>query len=173
MVESLPIYEQSDPTIRSFLDAVGKELQRIDDYLSVLRATIQPKDSSDEFLRYWESFLDLPVEPAGVSVAQRHRTISAAIRRRTAGPGTGWKGLLDTIMDGAPWSHTENADASGNYEAYGIRFYGIGLDGTDYRLGIFDEMVRRITPAHLEINAVTASGDDTFRVGISEVGDEI
>lgn len=167
------MYEQSDPTIRALLDAVGRELQRIEDYLLGLQASTPPQNASDQFLRYWESFLDLPVEPAGVSVTQRRVTINAAVRRRNAGPGTGWKALLDAVMNGAPWSHTENADGSGGYTPYGIRFYGVGLDGTDYRLGIFDEMVRRITPAHLEINAVTASGDDTFRVGISEVGDEI
>ena len=44
---------------------------------------------------------------------------------------------------------------------------------TDYRVGIFDEMARRITPAHLDITAVTIAGDDTFRVGVSEVGDLI
>ena len=173
LVESLPVYAQEDTTIRALLDAVGKELQRLDDYLSNLRATLQPQTATDEFLRYWESFLDLPVAPDGISDAQRLNTINAAVRRRSAGPGAGWKSLLDAIAENAPWQHEENSDATGDYFAYGIRFYGVQFLTTDYRVGIFDEMARRITPAHLDITAVTIAGDDTFRVGVSEVGDLI
>lgn len=173
MVESLPVYAQEDGTIRALLDAVGKELQRIEDYLSDLRDTLQPQTATGDFLNYWESFLSLPVAPAGVSDTRRLATINAAVRRRSAGPGAGWKSLLDTVAEGGAWQHEENANASGNYSAYGIRFYDIQFLSTDYRVGIFDEMVRRITPAHLQINAVTVAGDDSFRVGISEVGDTI
>ena len=167
------MYAQEDSTVRALLDAVGKELQRIDDYLTNFRATLQPQTAEGEFLEYWESFLDLPVAPEGISDRQRLSTINAAVRRRTAGPGAGWKSLLNAIADGSTWEHEENADASGAYFAYGIRFYGVNFLTTDYRVGIFDEMVRRITPAHLEVTAVTIAGDDTFRVGISEVGDTI
>lgn len=173
MVDSLPVYSQDDQVTRSLLDAVGKELQRIEDFLLSIQDTIQPQNADEKFLRYWESFLTLPVDPPGVSDAQRLNTINAAVRRRTAGPGAGWKSLLDAIMAEAPWSHEENSDNAGDYQPYGIRFYDILIETTDYRVGIFDEMVRRITPAHLQVNSVTIAGDDTFRVGISEVGDEI
>jgi hypothetical protein len=173
MVNDLPSYLQSDPTTQALLNAVGNELQLLEDYLLELREKLLPARSTGELLAYWEGFLGLPVNPDGVSVQQRINTVQAAVRRRNAGPGTGWKSLLDTVMATAAWKHTENADAVGAYEAYGIRFYDIDLDSTDYRVGIFDEMVRRITPAHLEVNAVTVAGDDSFRVGINEVGDTI
>jgi len=64
-------------------------------------------------------------------------------------------------------------------------FTGVnGLSGTvsddtavvqraDYRAGVFYDLARKITPAHLKISEIEIAGDDTFRVGISEVGDEI
>ena len=88
LVESLPVYAQEDTTIRALLDAVGKELQRLDDYLSNLRATLQPQTATDEFLRYWESFLDLPVAPDAMhsgSIRLTLRYAAEALARALAG----------------------------------------------------------------------------------------
>jgi hypothetical protein len=40
-------------------------------------------------------------------------------------------------------------------------------------VGVFEDMSRRLTPAHIEISETDIAGADTFRTGISIVGDEI
>lgn len=173
----LPEYEQDDPTIRGIINAVANELQRIDDYLLGLNASLQVANATGDLLSYWEHFLDLPVDPldtAGVSIgdAARINTCTAAIQRRTAGAGSGWVALLDSITAGQPWHHHENTDLSGLYAAYEL-LLSAELDTTDYRVGLFTDMVKRTTPAHLEISNIEIAGEDTFRVGISALGDTI
>lgn len=172
MLEDMPDYAQSDPTLQALFNAVGNELDRLEQYLTELRDTLAPALASGELLTYWERFLGLP-ENLDASTEDRIDLVLAAIRKRSAAPGTGWNALLNVILRGALWRATENTDASGDYTEYGLRIYDLELAGTDYRVGAFDEMVRQITPAHLQITAITRSGDDTFRVGISEVGDPI
>ena len=171
MVEALPVYAQHDEAINQLLSAVGRELERIEEHLLSIQATIQPQNASEMFMRYWESFLSLPVAPQ-ISNARRLTTINAAVRRRRAGPGAGWKSLLDAIMAEAQWSHEENSAADGQYAKYALRLYDIELDAGDYIYGIFFDMAKKISPAHLELNA-EIDRFRGFRVGIERVGDEI
>ena len=243
ILDDMPYYAQTDPVIRAFINSVAKELQRIEDYLLDLRERLLPVEATDELLRYWEGFLDVPVAPEGVSVERRKATIQAAIARRTAGAGKGWYDLLTSVVDPATWRHAENTDAAGDYAPYELAFTDItvplrattnvngnqtslpptgatlvvdstanfapsgfitvggtevtftgkeatqfeGVNGlpssvsndvevvqrADYRVGIFDDMSKRMNPAHIEISETDIAGSDTFRTGISTVGDEI
>ena len=239
----MPEYAQQDRAITGLLDAVGRELERLDDYLVEFRTSSLPLEASGDFLTYWERFLELPVNPDGVTESKRHDVVRAAIARRAAGAGTGWYDLLSTILFPETFRHAENSDAAGAYAPYELAFTditvqlradttvdgaqtglpstgatltvvsttGFALSGTifvggapvtftgttattftgvsglpssvasgtavvqraDYRAGIFADTARRINPAHLEISETEIAGADTFRVGISEVGDEI
>jgi hypothetical protein len=243
ILDDMPYYAQTDPVIRAFINAVGAELKRIEDYLLDLRERLIPINATEDLLRYWEEFLDLPVQPDGVSVERREATVQAAIIRRTAGAGQGWYDLLSSVLAPATWRHAENTDAAGAYAPYEIAFTDIavllradttvngtqtGLPSTgatltvasttgfapsgtiyvdevaitftgttattftgvaglpssvaggtavvqrgDYRVGVFEDMSRRLTPAHIEISETDIAGTDTFRTGISIVGDEI
>lgn len=177
LLQDLPEYEQDDPTIRAMINAFGNELQRIDDYLLGLNESLQVAHATGDLLSYWEQFLDLPVDPrdaSDVSIgdAARINICSAAIRRRTAGAGEGWVALLDSVTAGQPWHHHENTDLSGLYAAYQLKLTA-ELNSDDYRVGRFTDMVKQTTPAHLEISDIEIAGDDTFRVGISALGDSI
>jgi len=175
MLLDLPEYEQADPTIQAVVNTCANELQRLEDYLRTLVESLQVAHATGDLLSYWEQFLDLPVDPqnAGVSIsdAARINICAAAIRRRTAGNGSGWVALLDAIT-GQPWDHWENSDSGGLRADYRLKL-SAELETADYRVGIFTDMVKRTTPAHLEISVIEIAGDDTFRVGISEVGDTI
>lgn len=243
MLADMPTYAQQDSVITALLNAVGLELQRIDDYLAEVREASFPLTVSGDYLVYWERFLDLPVQPEGVTDERRQQTIRAAIARRSAGAGAGWYDLLSSVIAPATFRHAENSDFTGAYAPYELSFSNIGvqnravtevngtqtslpptnatltvdsttgfaLSGTifvggnpvtftgstattftgvsglpstvtnntpviqraDYRSGIFFDMAHRTNPAHIEISEIEIAGDDTFRVGISEVGDEI
>lgn len=239
----MPEYAQQDRAITGLLDAVGRELERLDDYLTEFRTASLPLEASGDYLAYWERFLDLPIEPDGVTESKRRDVVRAAIARRSAGVGTGWYDLLSAILFPETFRHAENSDAAGAYAPYELAFTditvqlradatvngtqtglpstgatltvssttGFALSGTifvggspvtftgktattftgvsglpssvsggtavvqkaDYRAGIFADTARKINPAHLEISETEIAGADTFRVGISEVGDEI
>lgn len=172
MLEDMPDYAQVDPTLQALFNAVGGEMDRLEEYLAELRDYLAPALAEGDLLAYWERFLGLP-EDLDTSLEHRVELVLTAIRKRSAAPGTGWRNLLETVLREAPWTATENADASGEYKGYGLRLSGIELTSSDYRVGAFSELVRQITPAHLQITGLTLSGDDTFRVGISEVGDRM
>ena len=177
LLSDLPEYEQDDPTIRAVVNAVANELQRIEDYLLGLNAALQVTQATGVLLSYWESFLALPVDPRdtegnSIGDATRINTCLAAIRRRQAGAGSGWVALLDSVANGQPWQHWENSDTGGIFAAYQLKLRA-DLATTDYRVGIFTDMVKHTTPAHLEISVIEIAGDDTFRVGISALGDTI
>lgn len=243
MLADMPVYAQTDAVIAALLTAVGREMERIDDFLIEFRSASLPLEASGEYLSYWERFLDLPVEPEGVTESARQSYIRAAIARRTTGAGAGWYDLLSSLLAPATFRHSENSDVSGQYAPYelsisqiniqnratttvsgnqssipatnatltvsstsnfalsGTIFVGgtevtfsgktsttfTGVNGlpssvsngtavvqkADYRAGLLLDMARKIKPAHLELTEVELSGADTFRVGISEVGDEI
>ena len=172
ILDDLPIYLHGDPSVRGLVQGVANELQRVEDYLVDTGSNLQPSQAEGNLLDHWEDFVGLPVEPTGISDDLRRRVITAAVRRRTSGPGSGWAGLLTTVADGQPWIHTENADENLDYEPYNLHLRA-ALDTVDYRTGVFSDMARRITPAHLKISEIEIAGEDTFRVGESEVGDPI
>ena len=173
MLEDLPEYEQNDPTIAALINAVANEAARIDTYLTELREKLQPARATGDMLRYWEHFLDLPVEPEGITEDARRDIVKAAIAKRTAGAGKGWVTLLNAVMAGGAWEHGENEDEDGSYAAYNLHIRRVNLLAGDWRIGIFKDMVKKTVPAHLHISEIEIAGSDTFRVGISEVGDEI
>ena len=52
LLQDLPEYEQDDPTIRAMINALGNELQRIDDYLLGLNESLQVAHATGDLLSY-------------------------------------------------------------------------------------------------------------------------
>lgn len=175
ILDDLPVYAQEDRIIQAIVQAAAAEIERIEQFLAFLRVTLTPIESDDTYniLSYWESFVGLPVDPLGASDAQRRKMVIAAVQKRNAEAGTGWLALLDTILDGAPWTHTENTNNAGAYAKYQLAISNVGVSTTDYRYGIFQQTLRQTTPAHLSIDDIAVVPDSTFQVGISKVGDTI
>jgi hypothetical protein len=127
MLADMPVYAQTDPFIAALLNAVGRELERIDEYLADFRERSFPLKASGEFLAYWERFLDLPVNPEGVTDSNRHNFIRAAVAKRTAGAGTGWYELLSSLIAPATFRHAENSNLDGDYAPYELSITGIDI----------------------------------------------
>jgi hypothetical protein len=173
IMDDLPVYLWDDPSIRGLVGAVGAELQRIDEYLAETRCDLNVTMATGEMLAYWENFLDLPRGDGTVPDQLRLNTILAAVKRRYAGQGEGWHELLSTVLNGATWEHAENTDLNGDYARYELALFNVDVETTDYRAGAVIEMAKAIQPAHIELAEVEIAGDDTFRVGISELGETI
>ena len=118
LLADLPVYGQDDPTIRAFVRAVSLELGRIEDYLTEVRSQLMPLEATGEFLTRWEEFLDLPVQPEGVTESKRHDVVKAAVARRNAGAGKGWYDLLSAIIFPETFRHAENSDLNNDYAPY-------------------------------------------------------
>jgi hypothetical protein len=165
ILADLPPYEQDDPYISALVDAIAREIARIDDFVAEVRAGLFPATTSGEYLTYWETWLDLPVDPAQ-SEESRREVVLAALRSRTLNAGTGWGGIMTAIIGSANWRYSENDPGS-----YEITFR-IPLDAADYRAGVLIEYLRRALPAHLDFG-YPASTNITWTVGGFRVGSEV
>lgn len=173
ILEDLPASVWADPATQALVKAVGNELQRIEDFLMEIRVTLSPTTATGTALAYWEGFLGLPKNPEGATEDERRAIVKVAIARRSSGIGSSWVGLLDQILAYATWQHSENSDSDGLYSPYQLAITDVAIPSDNWRTGIFWEAVQRTRPAHLTLSEIEIAGDDTFRVGISEVGDEL
>lgn len=161
MLADLPPYLADDPYARALVDAVAREVQRIDDYVAEVSEYLRPHAATGDWLSLWERVMGLPVAP-DASEATRRTVLVAAIRRRTAGAGEGWGDLLTALIGSGGWSVTENYPS-----AYEVEI-SVPIDQTTYRAGAIQDFLRVSVPAHLDWTVDWTVGD--FRVG-SEVGD--
>lgn len=173
LLEDLPAYCWDDPAMQGMMAAVGNELQRIEDFIVNWRLGLMPQQATGALLDYWENFLDLPVGPAGIPEEDRREIVMAAVARRGGGLGSGWVALLTVVADFNSWRHSENTNEYGDPADYELAITDVDLLASSWRSGVFHDTVKKTTPAHLEISEIEIAGDDSFRVGISEVGDEL
>lgn len=158
LLADLPPYLQDAPEAQAVENAVGNELQRIEDTAGRIASKMLPHNADDEFrsLGMWELLLKLPVEPAGVSLADRQNLVMAAFRARHATSGLEWQDLITTALGTGGWTYTENAD------------YSISLTlprgSTSFTIGAVQALAQRVTPAHLRLQAAFTGG---FIVGSS------
>ena len=108
---SLPAYYRRDANILATLDAICRELERIEAFLGALiDAPFPAKLTSDDYglLSIWEGMLGLTVAPP-VTVGSRVAKVLATIRGRKSGAGTDWQAAVSTALGGlANWTHREN-----------------------------------------------------------------
>jgi uncharacterized protein YmfQ (DUF2313 family) len=164
MFEVLPPYYEGDDTMEAILDALGVEIERIDDFLEGFRFKTFPQNADDEFrtLGIWESRLGLPVEPAGQTIEQRRDLVLARLRGRNASSGADWVEALSTAMGGTALNYEEGP------AAYTITIY-LPFSSGSYNSVLVQSLARAITPAHLEIAVVFNQG---FIVGEGRVGED-
>jgi hypothetical protein len=132
------------PEVKMALTALGSELERVEAAGSDLVSKMFPANADDTYgtLGLWESLLDLPVEPAGVTVAARVRSVTAAAKSRHVASAVGWGALITEILGSSGWTHSESA--------YAVTVNLLGL-GTSYSAGQVAQIIRRVTPAHLSV----------------------
>lgn len=166
MLAKMPPYLADDDLVQRLCEAKAREFDRLEAFLNTVREKVLPQNADDEYglLGIWERTTGVPVEPVNVSLAQRRARVMAGLRRRTIGIGEGWAELITLLLSTEGWEHDEN-----NPKAYEMSIH-IPFPSTSYQAGGLEALLKKITPAHIRLNI---SYSDTFRVGISEVGDPL
>jgi hypothetical protein len=166
LLADLPPYEADSVWVQDVMDAVGREVERLDEFTEFIREGLRPQNATDQYrlLGMWETLMGLPVEPSGVSLIARQNRVTAAARRRKAGEGEGWVIAISLAIDTYAWTHSENDP--GDYQLT----VEMPFPSDAFNAGVLEAMLRAVTPAALQITVVYT---DSFRVGISLVGDSL
>lgn len=166
MLADLPPYEADSEWVQDLIDAVGREVERLDAFIEAIRGGSRPQNATNAYhlLGLWEQMMGLPVEPEGVNESTRRNRVKAAAQKRRAGRGAGWVTALSLAIGTYAWEHTENEP--GDYQLT----VEVPFESDSLNAGLLETFLREITPATLQITVIYS---DSFRVGISEVGDTI
>jgi uncharacterized protein YmfQ (DUF2313 family) len=172
MLADMPPYEADEPFVQAVIAAYANEFERIEDAAVAIQNALFPARAADvalpeigviaRIMSMWESFLGLPVAPAGVSVTERRNKINAHIRKRHSAEGADWVANLTEAIGATPWTYQEGP---GDY----VVTLHIPFDSTSYSASQMMALAREMTPAHLDVVPVFNEG---FLVGISLVGVE-
>jgi uncharacterized protein YmfQ (DUF2313 family) len=162
----LPYYWQGEPWAEAILDAMGRELQRCDDRLEAVRKGMLPQFATDgpngKFLSIWEAMMGLPVAQTTLTEDRRRQLVLAQLRGRNASSGRAWEQAVAQSMGASIWTYQEDA------ANYTITIY-IPFDTGTINSVQVQRLVRKITPAHLELAVVYSGG---FIVGEGIVGED-
>lgn len=155
-----PYYENDAPSL-ALIDAVGRELQRIEDTIDKMRDGIFPQLADDTYrlLGMHEHLLGLTVEPAGETMEARRNKVVAA-RKRSVTAASDWALALETAL-GTTFTHVEHPGERVILNVAGL--------GTTITAAAAIRLARPITPAHMDILTSTGSG---FIIGVSLLGEE-
>lgn len=109
LLADLPPYYADAPFAVRALMAIAGELQRVENFLDVLRTKALPHLADDEcrLLGIYERSLGLPVEPAQTTLTERRNEVLAAFRGRDVATGQGWTAKVTELI-GASWAVREN-----------------------------------------------------------------
>lgn len=165
-LEDLPHFMRDDPQVQGYVDALSRELDRVEALIVKERTQWFPTDTTDDaLLRIWEFNLGLPVATPGLAPEQRALLIATHIRKRKSAAGSDWLATLNQAFGTGTWSYDEDY---ANYQVRLVIPYG---SSTLTALGVL-ALAREITPAHLDIVVAYdgGGGGGSFIVGISLVG---
>lgn len=158
----MPPYYAEDAATLAVVDAVARELDRVEGLLTALRDGAFPQRADDVYrtLGLWESLVGLPVEPEGETLASRRNKV-LGFRYRAVRSGEDWVQALTAALGTTNWSYVEEA---------GRRV----LITLPYVTGSYDAstvaaLARKITPAHIEVVGTYSQG---FLIGISALGEQ-
>jgi uncharacterized protein YmfQ (DUF2313 family) len=169
LYEELPDYygnaEEPEPLVARIVEGQAVELDRSRAIVKGLLAQSSPARADDEFgvLGRWEAQLMLPVQPSGATIEQRRAAVLSRLQSRRVAEGTSWRAAITTALGTEQWDVEPNTPHANAIEVT------IPFDPGSYNARQAIEVLRRYTPAHLDIIIRTEGG---FRVGISLVGVE-
>lgn len=155
----LPAWFRYDPTVMGVLDVLAREIDRIDaDWQDLLdQLFIQ---TATWGLMYWEQAFQLPVEPAGLSDADRRTLLLTKSRANKAQRGADFRAVLDGYVE----SYTLHMD-----HTLGTLFMTVSYNPDAYSAAQLETIIESIVPAHLLLNIQY----EAFLAGISEAGDTL
>jgi hypothetical protein len=164
MLEDL-MPELADATdTQQVVDMIGRELARLEAAITAASAKLLPSRADDTYnaLKMWELLLGLPVDPSTTDEARRNLVL-ASIRMRRAASGADWVALIDSMLGGLAWSHTDDTP---DYTVVIISPHPAG----SYEALALAQFARRVTPAHLQVSVTDGDG---FIVEQSLIGVDI
>lgn len=164
MIDNMPPFYRGESFIEGYLDAVGRELQRIEDRATQIQQGMFPQNTDDAYklLSLWELLLGLPVAAAGATLLQRRNLVVSTLAARSQASGAAWVASVGQAMGGTPWTYQEGP---GDYT---VTIY-IPFSSTSFNSVQVQNLVRKITPAHLVLSVVYNQG---FIVGEGIVGED-
>jgi hypothetical protein len=160
----MPHYYSDDPAAQAIIDPLARELQRLEEFMNVVRKQWFPQHAADDYgqLGLREEQLGIPVEPYGVSLEQRRNIVAAYEKARLSGSGEDWIILLNIALGATVWEHQENDPG-----AYDLRIT-IPYAAESFTVGQVEALADAVTPAHLNL---ALQYDEGFIVGVSRLGD--
>lgn len=162
MLEDWPPYLAADAQAQGILDPLARELVRVDDTMNEIRTKMLPQNCSDEYrtAAMHERVLELPVEPAGKTLAERRALILAHYRRRYESGSSFWAEALTESFGTTDWSwHLGPGQLA-------ITIKVATLGGTWTAQAVW-QLARGLTPAHLDLYVQYGTG---FIIEVSQVG---
>lgn len=162
LIEDVPQFERRSYEIRAALRVVGCELARLDAARLALAQNFFPA-TADVLLWRFEQLLGLPVAPEDTELDVRRVRVIAYLRRlRGEGRGLDWIDAISALC-GTNWNYREHdPDDPNSPAAYTL---DVNIPMLLARVGW--NLVRDVTPAHIDINAGYIEG---WFVGIAHLG---
>lgn len=160
MINYLPPYYFNDPTVRGYICACAKELDRIEAQADELRDGAYPFQADERTLEYYENLFQLTI--TGLTTAQRQDQVVAHVRQREVASRLEWQESLLDFIGPTGWSYAESLTSP-----YTI-LLTTPVDPTGQRTPVITAYARAITPAHLQL--IVNGNFGNFKVGISEIG---
>jgi hypothetical protein len=163
MLGELPPFTAENREVQIALDAIGRELERIDVAAAALRNNFFPQYGADPLLGVWESVLGLSA--ADKTVAQRRTSILAYLQGiKSGGFGSSWVQQLLALAKTK--DHFEYTGDEGSPPPYTVSVPLPPEEGQDAAYEK-EKAARVITPAHLDLIFSTGGG---FILGQSRIG---
>lgn len=157
MMDALPPYFYDDPTVRAYVCAVAKELNRVEAEAIALRLGAFPDTADLRTLAYYENLFGL--SNTSLTVAQRQADVIGHMRKRRVASRYDWQQALQAFI-GLGWTYAEQLP-------YNV-LLTTPVDPTGARTPVITAFARAITPAHLQLVVNGTYGN--FQIGISHIG---
>lgn len=144
MLASLPSYYDGNELVARMIVAAANELDRRAARQDALRRSLIPTLATDELdgLARWESILELPIKPAGATVAQRVDKVAAALRKLDSSSAADTNDTLRSSVPGSAVIIFEN-DPAPLEDTIQLPF-----DPGSYNAAQVQALAQRLWPAH-------------------------
>jgi Bacteriophage Mu-like, Gp48 len=165
MIDSLPPFLAYDPYVQMLMRIWGREVSRLWKRMLEEREKLFPQHADDEYLTLalWEMLLGLPVQTRGVSIDDRRALVITAIQNRNVSSGKRWMELVSAAVRQEGWTHKEGP------QPYIVHIW-LPIHETSIRLGQLKQLIRRFTPAHIDLDITSGH---RFIVEVSHLEEDV
>lgn len=164
MIASVTPWEQEDPNVQTVLIAAGKELDRIEELMELVRDQAWPHHADDTYglLSMHERAAKLSVAPEGLTVAARQQRLKSVIQSRRDGRKGTWASRMNQLVGVGAWRAEEATPGANQITVYLNALPSTGLGR------VYQPAIERFTPAAVQ---VFVTYEPSFIIGESPIGD--